>query len=445
MGVSAAALQGVRRAAGWRGEELNERLGCYGEDVLERLGRRWSIWLHAASVGELQGVRALIGPLRERFPQAAIVVSALTRTGRAAAQTLPGVDAGVFFPFDAPSVVRRALSTLRPRLFLFTETELWPSMLRECARRGVPAILVSGRLSERSMRRYVWLRSMMARTLADVTLCAQSEADARRLVTIGAAPERVSVAGNLKAEAPVDEAARRRVARVLTTLDRGNRELLVGASTHRGEEAAMLSAFDRVAERWPALRLVLAPRHPERFAEVAELLERSSRRWISFGDLERAEQPLAAERILLLDRMGVLRGCFPYARLVFVGGTLAPIGGHSLLEPAVEGCALIFGPHTEHVAQLAQTLLDRGGARRVTDAAALADLVETLGTDATAVARVGALAAGAVAAEQGALARHLDIVLPHLAAMTGEERGQGPVRSGDAGTGASAAGAGDGV
>jgi len=417
----AAAVRGVGRLTGWRREELNERLGRYGEEMLRRVAGRACIWLHAASVGEMQGVRALVGPLRQRFPEAAIVVSALTRTGRTAAQRLPGVDAGIFLPFDAPSVIQRALSTLRPRAFLFTETELWPSMLLECAARGIPAVLVSGRLSERSVRRYLWLRPVMERTLGAVTLCVQSEADARRLVTIGAAPERVSVAGNLKAEAPVDEEARRRIGRILRASAAGTRDLLVGASTHRGEEEALLSAFCEVEARYPTLRLVLAPRHPERFAEVAALLERFSRPWVRFGDLERAERPLAEERILLLDRMGLLRGCLPHARLVFVGGTLAPIGGHSLLEPAAEGCAVVFGPHTEHVAELAQTLLDCGGARRVSDAAALAHVVETLGADAAAAARAGALAAAAVAAERGALARHLEILLPRMASSSGGE------------------------
>jgi len=438
MGLTATALRGVRRVAGLRREELDERLAYYGEGLLEGIGGRPCIWLHAASVGEMQGVRALVGPLRERFSEAAIVVSALTRTGRAVAKGLAGVDAGIFFPLDAPSVIRRALSTLRPRVFLFTETELWPSMLLECASRGVPAILVSGRMSERSVRRYVWVRPMMERTLAGVTACVQSEADARRLVIIGAKPDRVVVAGNLKAEAPVDEAAHRRIGRVLTTLGAGNRDLLVGASTHRGEEEALISAFTRVAARCPGLRLVLAPRHPEWFAEVAALLEGCPLSWVKFSDLERDGRAMAEERILLLDQMGLLRGCMPYARMVFVGGTLAPVGGHSLLEPAAEGCAIIFGPHTDHVAELAQTLLDCGGGYGVPDAAALAHVVETLGTDAAEAARVGTLAAAAVAAKRGALERHLEIIL-RVTSTSREGRGVRRGRTREEGVAASPA------
>ena len=422
MAATAVALHGLWRVAGTRRTELGERLAHYDEAMLRGLDGRSCIWLHAASVGEMEGVRALLGPLRERFPEAAIVVSALTRTGRDAARRLSGVDAGVLFPFDAPSVIGRALSALRPRVFLFTETELWPAMLLGCAARGVPALLVSGRLSDRSLRRYVWLRSAMARALAGVTLCVQSEADARRFVTIGAEPDRVIVAGSLKAEAPVDEEARRRIGRVLVS-SAGRRDLLVGASTHRGEEEALVAAFGRVEARCPGLRLVLAPRHPERFAEVAALLERSPVPWARFGDLEREGRPLTGERILLLDRMGILRGCLPYARLVFVGGTLAPIGGHSLLEPAAEGCAVVFGPHTEHVAEPAAALLACGGGRRVADPAALAQVVETLGMDATEAARVGRLAAEAVAAMRGALARHLEILVPCIEAASGRGGG----------------------
>jgi 3-deoxy-D-manno-octulosonic-acid transferase len=458
MEVAAAALAGVRQVMksrrGWQDEqdgerglhELDERLARYGADVLDGLRGRPCIWLHAASVGEMQGMRALIGPLRERVPEAAIVVSALTRTGRAVAKSLPGVDAAVLFPLDARSVVGRALALLRPRTFLFTETELWPSMLLACAARRIPAVLVSGRMSERSVRRYAWLRSMMSRTLAGVTLCVQSEADARRLVRVGAARERTIVAGSLKAEAPRDENARRRVARVLGTLGAGERALLVGASTHRGEEEALLSAFARVAGRCSGLRLVLAPRHPERFAEVAALLQGSPLPWAGFGDLERAGRPLGEARVLLLDQMGVLRGCLPYARLVFVGGTLAPVGGHSLLEPAADGCAVVFGPHTGHVAGLAQTLLECGGARRVADRAALESVVETLGTDAGEAARVGALAATAARAERGALARHLEIITPYLAARGGtggEEPRARPGGEEGGGDGGDASGASD--
>jgi 3-deoxy-D-manno-octulosonic-acid transferase len=330
-------------SARWR-RALAERLGRYPPGLAKGLGGRPAMWLHAASVGELQGLRAILGPLRERFPEHACVVSTLTTTGRTLAQSLPGVDAALLFPWDARWIVRRALAMVRPDLFVFTETEFWPGFLLACARRDVPCILVSGRLSADSVQRYGWARPLMRRALARVTFCMQSEDDARRLLTLGVDPERVHVSGNLKAEAQHDAGVGAEVARVLERAGVSDRVLVIGASTHRGEEAALLQAFARLSTRTGRIFLLLAPRHPERFAEVATLLDRNGVDWVRFSNLQRDGQTAARQaRIILLDRMGILRSCFPLACLVFVGGTLVPVGGHNVLEPAAEGCAVVFG------------------------------------------------------------------------------------------------------
>lgn len=396
------------------GAELAERLAHYPQEVIRQVQGRRTLWLHAASVGEMQGIRALLEPLRQRFPGYAIVVSAATRTGRAVAHALPGVDAAVYLPLDARPVVRRALAAFRPRLFVFTETELWPGLLRECAQRTIPCVLVSGRVSARAASRYAWFRPLMRRTLARVRMCMQSTPDAERIISLGAEPGRVTVLGNLKSEAPMDENLRAHVAELWNRNGVTTRALLIGASTHRGEEDALLDAFARIDSRSPEARLVLAPRHPERFEAVARLLERAGAAWVRFSALEEGRQRVGERRIVLLDRIGMLRACFPFARLVFVGGTLAAVGGHNVLEPAAEGCAVVFGPHTAHVADMVRGLLATGGGRQVADAAELARVVEALLPDVAAAARMGARAVEAAAQGRGAVARHMDVIASML-------------------------------
>jgi 3-deoxy-D-manno-octulosonic-acid transferase len=421
MGALALALGVVARAPGpraWR-RDLAERLGRYPRDLRARLGTRRTVWLHAASVGELQGLRALIGPLRERFVEHAIVVSTLTATGRALAATTAGVDVAIFFPWDAPRVVRRALETVRPDLFVFTETELWPRFLGECARRGIPCVLVSGRISARSVRRYALLRPLLRRALARVTCCMQSEEDAARIVRIGADPRRVQVAGNLKPEAPLEAAAETAVAVVLGRVGVPGRLFLIGASTHHGEEATLLRAFARVRGGHPDALLLLAPRHPERFADVAALLDAERVRWRRYSDLEgNGSGTEPAPAVVLLDSVGILRAFFPLATVVFVGGTLAPVGGHNLLEPAAHGCAIVIGPHVDHVATTARALRTAGGAAMVRDEAMLADVLAGLAADPEAAAAMGKRALAVAAAQRGALGRHLKVIAAVLSAAS---------------------------
>jgi 3-deoxy-D-manno-octulosonic-acid transferase len=353
----------------------------------------------------MEGVRALLDPLRRRLPDHAVVVSALTRTGRAAAERMD-VDAAVFFPLDAPRPVEAALDSVRPRLFAFTETELWPVFLSGCAARNIPCLMLSGRISVRSARRYTWLRPLMQSALSGARFCVQSGDDAGRLEAMGVDGARIDVAGNLKAEAPLDQATARIVADVWRRAGIEERVLIVGASTHRGEEAALLEAFERLESARPELRLLLAPRHPERFGEVGALLDARTR-WVRFSELEVGRNTAAGTRVVLLDRMGILRACFPFARVVFVGGTLAPVGGHNLLEPAAEGCPVVFGPHTDHVAAMARALLETGGGRRVADTPALSEAIEGLWGEYEAAGR---RAAAAALSQRGAVTRHLAVI-----------------------------------
>jgi 3-deoxy-D-manno-octulosonic-acid transferase len=371
-------------------------------------------------VGEIEALRALVPAVRARLPDHGLLVSALTRTGVGVAAQVPGVDATMYFPLDAGPVVRHVLDAIRPRVFAFSETEIWPAFLSECAHRGVPCVMLSGRVSERAARRYAWVRPLLGPALASVTACVQSEADAARLRALGVPAARVHVTGSLKTDVAVDAALLARVLAVWRRVGVSGRVLLVGASTHAGEEEALLAAFETVRERVPEIRLLLAPRHPERFETVARLLDGRVRAWIRFSAIEEGRTPNEGEeRIVLLDRIGVLRPCFRLARAAFVGGSLSPIGGHNVLEPAAEGCVVIFGSHVDNVGPAAQALLAAGGAVQVADAGDLVRAVERLVCDVAAAAAYGARARAVVEAHRGAVTRHLEVL---LAAIGSEDR-----------------------
>ena len=405
-----------RRTALGRRWRLADRLGAWIGDARAVVGGRPLLWLHGASVGEVQGLRALIPALRARFPHHRVVVSAMTSTGLAEARRIGDIDGAGLFPLDGRRVAAGILEEMRPDLFAFTETELWPAWLGECQARGIPCVLLSGRVSDRAARRYLWIRPLLRPVLASVTACVQSDRDARRLVALGADARRVHVTGSLKAEAPLDPALAAEVARRWERVGVGDRRLLVGASTHPGEEVALLDAYAAIRTRCPELRLMLAPRHPERFDEVARLLDHRCAEWTRWSDLERSAAGAGESGIVLLDEMGILRSCFRFARVAFVGGTLATVGGHNVLEPAMEGCPVVFGPNVQHIREPAAALLASGGAVRVRDAGELRTVVERLVMNAREAAAMGGRARETAALGRGAVARHVDVIASVLEA-----------------------------
>jgi 3-deoxy-D-manno-octulosonic-acid transferase len=318
------------------------------------------IWLHCVSVGETQAARPLVSELRQTYPASNIVISTTTLTGQRLAREVFRDDAAqvIYFPFDWRWTVRRALRAIHPSTVLIMETELWPTFLRECRRRNIRTAIVNGRLSERSFRRYRLIRRFIHRVVNDLDLALmQSEADAARIRSLGLDEDRVKVSGNIKFDAGSDETGnvltdeiRRRFA-----LDDG-RPLIVAASTHAPEERIVIDAFRqvRVNDR-PAPRILIAPRHPERFAETAELLESSGLSWAR-RSAEAAKSDEAADAILL-DSIGELRAVYPLADLVFVGGSIATTGGHNVLEPAAAGTCIVTGAHTHNFAAIMETFV----------------------------------------------------------------------------------------
>jgi 3-deoxy-D-manno-octulosonic-acid transferase len=373
---------------------LGERLGFV--PVAAGAGR---FWVHAVSVGEVAAAEPLVKALHERWPATEIVVSTVTGTGaRVARERLRAAAAVVTLPLDLPGAMRRAVSRIGPRCFIALETELWPNLLFALRRAGAPAVLANGRISDRSFRRYRRVRGLFRRVLQDVSLFAmQSTEDARRIVELGAPPERVVITGNLKMEARAGEEAMGAWWRARLGL--GDDTVLVAGSTHRGEEAAVLDAWAEAGVA--ATRLVLAPRHPERLDEVEALVRSRGHTMVRRSRAGAGSR----EAVILLDTMGELASLYAAADVVFVGGSLVPIGGHNVIEPAVHARPVCFGPHMTNFREASALLLERGGARQVGDAGELAALLRELAGDPGRRVAMGRAAWSAVQGHQGACAR----------------------------------------
>ena len=399
----------------WRG--IRHR--SYRENLRERwgFGRRVApggVWLHAVSVGEVQACAPLVGALRRSHPQLPLTVTTFTPTGAARARALFGDVAEVrYVPFDLPGAVRRFFRRVEPRLAVIFETELWPNLYRECRRRRVPLVLASARISERSLGRYRRLGALFTDAVSSAAIvAAQGAGDAARFKALGAAPESTHVTGNLKFdfELPAGLAERgRRLRRVYAA----RRALWVAGSTHEGEEAAVLEAQRLVRSQHAQALVVIAPRHPARFDAVAALLASAGVAWVRRSDGEDAAGAADAE-VLLLDSLGELLEFYAAADVAFVGGSLVPVGGHNLLEPAALGVPVLTGPNNFNGAEVARLLMARGAASIVANAAELGASVSALLGDAAERERIGTLGRDCVEASRGALARLLELIEPLL-------------------------------
>ena len=339
---------------------LRQRLGA----VPERLqsGAEKVIWVHAVSVGEVLAIAALVEEMKKRYAGYRIVVSTVTDTGQQLARQRFGAENVFYFPADFAFAVRKCVQTLRPAAVVVAETEFWPNFLRVAKESGARIAVVNARISDRSFPGYRRVRALLKHVLENVdVILAQSEADRERLVAIGARAERVHVSGNLKFDlAP--QATPALLGRVRKALDAGDAgPLLVCGSTMEGEESPLVEAFRQVLAKYSDAVMVLAPRHPERFSQIAKLLENSG---VKFWARSRWKDEPLAGGIFLLDSIGELAAMYQLADIAFVGGSLVPRGGHNILEPARAGVATLVGPYTENFRDIVN-LFVRGNAVRV--------------------------------------------------------------------------------
>jgi 3-deoxy-D-manno-octulosonic-acid transferase len=390
----------------------------YREGLAQRLGRvpalegqhgRPLIWIHAVSVGEVLAVSRLVSELDATLPGYFVAISTTTRTGQNLARERFGAGRVFYCPLDLPWAVRAYLEALQPRMLVLAETEFWPNLLSGCYRRQIPVAVVNARISDRSWPRYRRLRWLWRPFLDQLsTVLAQSPIDAERLVAIACPPDRVSVAGNLKFDVrAVEEAEATRLLRALAPCPR----FLVAGSTLEGEESALLETWPRLLEADPALVLVLAPRHPERFETVAALLDTSRVNWVRRSEwkTQPAEtlKPPRGGQVVLLDTIGELASVYSLATVAFVGGSLIPAGGHNPLEPAQFGVPIVMGQHYANFRAIAEDLLAHGAIRAVAQHELAPTLVELLRDSSTANA-MGERARQVFETQAGATARCVD-------------------------------------
>ncbi len=368
------------------------------------------IWLHCASVGEVQAAGPLINALLERYPGYHLVVTTMTATGAEQVHRLMAArhqteESGrlqhAFVPLDFPGSARRFIARLRPGLAIFFETEIWPNLLVACQRQGVPTAVVNGRLSPRAMRGYRRLRPLMAAALDQLHwLAAKSREDAERFRELGMPMTRTDITGSLKYDLRIDAAIEGQSQQLCTRF--GARPVWVAGSTHPGEDEQLLAAHAALRHSYPEALLILVPRHPQRFDAVASLV---SEQGLRLARRSREEWPDEHTAVYLGDTMGELLLLYGAADLAFVGGSLVPVGGHNLLEPAAMGVPVLTGPELANFADVAETLRQGGALVEGTDCAMLADTLVTLFQDEAERQRLADAGLAVVATNRGALAR----------------------------------------
>jgi 3-deoxy-D-manno-octulosonic-acid transferase len=427
---------------------FRERLGLLPEGFCEN--KRPTIWLHAVSVGESLAARSLLAALRTRFPEHRLIVSTTTATGQAVARSrLPEADGFCYFPFDWNFSVSRALDRLRPQAVILMESELWPNFLRECEMRRIPVIVANGRISDRSFARSQKFSFLLRRLYSQVSHFAmQSQTDADRALTLGAQPDGVSVSGNIKYDVGEhDDPGSHLTYELDQAFSLTRSPLIVAGSTTDGEEEMVLAAFEKLRRQsqCDTVRLLMAPRHPERFDEVVRLLNASRLRVIRRSDWQaepasaiasasntasaiKAEIPseinwaitphdeFRRADVILLDSIGELARLYRFASVVFIGGSLVARGGHNILEPALYGRPIIVGPHMENFREIAaeftkrEALLTVQGSHEAELTENLCEAFHQLLTDEKCADKLGENARQVVNDNRGATARTVEII-----------------------------------
>lgn len=395
--------------------------GIANRSYFDRLGQRFGfgfpriagcIWLHAVSVGEVQAAVPLVRALAERFPGRTLLITTVTPTGAARVRAAFG-DAveHAYIPFEFPHAVRNFFQSVRPDAALIMETEIWPNLYRGCGIRDIPLILVSARISPKSVPGYRKMLSLIRETLSHgIIIAAQSQPDADRFLSLGASDDRTCVMGNIKFDVQPDPGILERGKATRAELF-GDRPIWIAASTHEGEEQLLLEVHKELRARYADLLLVLVPRHPERFAGVRELIEKRGLGVVARSE-GRAVDPDVP--VFLCDTMGEVPMFYAASDVAFVAGSLVPIGGHNLLEPAAVGVPIITGPHNFNAQDIADLFIDLGACLKVDTPAELGETIARLLDDEDEARRLGSTGREVLEKNRGALERLLVLLEPLL-------------------------------
>lgn len=401
-------FRGLVNRAYW--DRFSQRFGFGFPEI-----QKGSIWIHAVSVGEVQAAIPLVRALARRFSDRPILMTTVTPTGAARVRSVFGESVHhCYIPFETPSAVQNFFNATKPELALIMETEIWPNLYHACGKRKIPLVLVSARISPKSVKSYQKLLPLFRETLSyGIVIAAQSETDAERFRSLGARPERTQVTGNIKFDIEIDAGLADR-GKALREKYFGDRPVWIAASTHNREEELVLEAHGQVRKLFPDALLVLVPRHPERFDTVRQLLQRQGMDFVSRTD----NTPVPADiAVFLGDTMGEVPLFYSAADVAFVGGTLVPIGGHNLLEPAALGLPVVAGPHLFNTQEIADMFIHVGALTLAGDGVELASAVTGLLQDGAKAQELGESGRRIVLSNRGALERLLCLLEPLMAGV----------------------------
>jgi 3-deoxy-D-manno-octulosonic-acid transferase len=401
-------FRGLVNRAYW--DRFSQRFGFGFPDI-----EGGSVWIHAVSVGEVQAAIPLVRALGRRFPGRTILMTTVTPTGAARVRSVFGDTVShCYIPFETPSAVNNFFDATKPLIALIMETEIWPNLYHACGTRRIPLVLVSARISPKSVKSYQKLLPLFRETLSHgIVIAAQSEVDAERFRSLGARPERTRVTGNIKFDIELDAALPER-GKTFRHAYFGKRRVWIAASTHSREEEMVLEAHQKVRQAIPDALLVLVPRHPERFETVRQLLQRQGLEYVSRTENAPAPQQVG---IFLGDTMGEVTLFYSACDVAFVGGSLVPIGGHNLLEPAALGLPVIAGPHLFNTQEIADMFCRVGALLRVENESELATAVTDLLEDEQRAKALGESGRTIVLNNRGALERLLHLLEPLMAGV----------------------------
>jgi 3-deoxy-D-manno-octulosonic-acid transferase len=402
---------------------LSQRMGFF-----QNLSFEGPIWIHAASVGEVLCSIPLLKKIKNEFPGLKIVLTTMTSTGNETAKThLPEADQILFVPIDHPLILWRTIKKIRPSLLCIAETELWPNLLRSCGKKGIPVVLFNGRISQKSFQRYLLLKFFFKECLKYVSLfLMQTEEDRRRIIEIGGESQKTKTVGNLKFDQTFSSFTLEEMGEMAKALGfHGKEKILIAGSTHSGEEEILVTLYKELKKMDSYLVLILAPRHLERLEEVERILKRESLSWSRKTSLSpgAGQSDQVQPEVILLDTMGELMSLYALGALVFVGGSLVPVGGHNPLEPLFFKKCVLFGPYMFNFLDISSRLIETGGAIQVSGKEELSSQLKRLLFDDGARKEVGEKGYQFLQKHQGATQRMFEEIRPFLSKMRNADCG----------------------
>jgi len=389
------------------------RLGIFPDEIKDRLEQGNNIWIHAVSVGEVNSALPIIRRLRERFPEKLIIISTVTETGNKAAKRIArNEEVVIYLPLDLSFIVKKVIDLINPEVFIMIETEIWPNIILNLSKRNIPCVLLNGRISPSSYRRYRWIKLLIRPTLAKVNLlCMQTKKDALRIINLGALPDNVKITGNTKFDVDINlEDLEKEIVQFSRRLKiKKDDQILIAGSTHYPEEKILFSCYNRLLINKPNLKMIIAPRHIDRIKKIEKEAEAFGFKPVKFTELI-AHPHKQDNKLIIVDVMGKLKTLYALATIVFVGGSLAKIGGHNMIEPAIFSKPIIFGPYVYNFQDIAEDLINNNAAYKVNNEKELYDRVNQLLLSPKEREQLGKNAYKAIENSKGATRRSLKFI-----------------------------------